>query len=79
VSESSPTSLETLDFQQIMKDNDLALDAPLPASGNQIKFFCPCEQVPLKRNPGSPINNILTIFAEYGREWNSDGTTARRN
>jgi hypothetical protein len=39
VSESSPTSLETTDFQQIMKGNILALDAPLPTLAPQIKFF----------------------------------------
>ncbi|WP_395636204.1 hypothetical protein [Sphingorhabdus sp.] len=39
MSESSPTSLETTDFQQIMKDNMFALVAPIPALASQIKFF----------------------------------------
>jgi hypothetical protein len=66
VSESSPTSLETTDFQQIMKGNILALDAPLPTLASQIKFFRWLERLSPVPNHGGSINNRLAIFGING-------------
>jgi len=61
VSESSPTSLETTDFQQIMKDNMFALDAPIPALASQIKFFRRLGRLRPVLNHGRFMNNRLAI------------------
>jgi hypothetical protein len=61
VSESSPTSLETTDFQQIMKGNMFALDAPLPALASQIKFFRRLERLRPACHHGGFMNNRLAI------------------
>jgi hypothetical protein len=79
VSESSPTSLETMDFQQILNGRPSALVQRLPISLQESKSFrmgARLDVCPTIAGDSRPINNILTIYREYGRERNDNGNAA---